>query len=207
MGGAGSGRFGERRRARYVDDCDVLCVHDLKRNGFLQTGATVMGGLRVGHGVRVFVEVKATADGRGQLRVGTQTIALSASPGTKGGRCWFMHCPQTGARVVKLYRHPRRHLFESRAAGSLTYRSRLQSEHEVAVLMLRKAVRRLAGSAVSITAAAHFEAIPRPSRQRWTTYERNLARAKAAQWRANCSWIRSIERMFPNRRREINKPA
>ncbi len=207
MGGVGSGRFGERNRARYVDDCDVLCVHNLQRSGFLQVGATVLGGLLVRPGVHVFLEVTATADGRGRLRVGYQTIALSTSPGTKGGRCWFMHCPQTGTRVVKLYRHPRRHIFEGRAAGGLTYRSRLQAEHEVAVLTLRKAVRRLAGSAVSITAAAHLDAIPRPSRQRWTTYERNLARAKTAQWRANCSWITSIERMFPNRRREINKPA
>jgi hypothetical protein len=195
LGGIGSGRFGERGRARYVDDCDVLCVHDLTRNGFLQVGATVMGGLRIGPGVRVFVEVSTTSDGQGRMRVGSQTIALATTPGTTGGQCWWMRCPRTGARVTKLYRHPRSGIFESRVSGRLTYRSRLQSEHEVAVLQWRKAMRRLAGS--HVFSSLDIGAIPRPPRQRRTTYERNLARARAAGRRADALWMIKVQRLFP----------
>jgi len=194
MGGVGSGRFGERDQTTFVDDCDAVRIWDLRRQMAWRVGECVEGAVRMDSGrvLPVAVDLRKS----GEVLVGPQRIQLSTSRGTYGGLRWWFHCPIEGTRVACLYRHPRTGLFIARETADLRYRSAYQGDHDVAIQQAKKALRRLAGPHYDGPPTRDLGAIPRPYRQRRSTYERNLARARRALERADSELLLSVERIL-----------
>jgi hypothetical protein len=180
MGGSGSGNFGARYNSLYVDDCDVLCTWDIERKEILQPGQVTQTSIRLKSGRFVFLRVDASGGDEGCIVVGEQTVRLSTSPGTQGGLRWWMHCPVRETRVATLYMHPSIGEFTGREASKLRYRSAYLDRSDVAVIRAKKALRRLAGPKYSGPSTRNVQMIPRPYRQRETTYRGNRMRALEA---------------------------
>jgi hypothetical protein len=69
--------------------------------------------------------------------------------------------------------HPRIGEFTGREASQLRYHSAYLDRSDVAVIRAKKALRRLAGTKYSGPSTRNVRMIPRPYRQRETTYWRN----------------------------------
>jgi len=79
-----------------------------------------------------FLELRFTVKTRstGTSRDHVQKIRLSNTQPNFGGRRWWMHCPNSGARVGRLFVPPGGELFASRQAWRLGYQSQRSSDHD-----------------------------------------------------------------------------
>jgi hypothetical protein len=95
-------------------------------------------------------------------------ISMVAEACRFGGKRWYLICPRTGRRVVKLCLPNGAHRFASREAYRLAYRSQRVGGLEVIHARMRRLYRKLGAR------YEYFDKIipPRPKGMRWETYAR-----------------------------------
>lgn len=181
MGGPASGRTGGRRTV----EGSAAVVLDLNQMLALRAGqdphCTVWDGVRGGP-FRIFCDVRLPAHGLGALTIRHEAFAhvscvvpaadysvvLEPRPWRFGGRRWFLLCPNTGRRVLKLYLPDGSARFTSRHALGLGYRSQRVDQLEEAHARLARLHAKLGGRYRSFRQSAP----PRPKRMRHVTYRR-----------------------------------
>ena len=97
-----------------------------------------------------------------------QHIALSSTQPNYGGQRWWMHCPQTNQRVLKLHLPSGGAKFLSRDAWGLGYRSQRISRGDRTLEKMFKLQQKLGGE------PGWDRGLPRPKGMWWRTYERHL---------------------------------
>lgn len=122
-------------------------------------------------------------------------IRLSSLPLHYGGRRWYMHCPYTGRRALKLYKFSGIEQFCHRTAirPLPTYASQRVSGIN-RVIEQRWAIRRKLGDKVSDL----FGEPMRPKWIRWRTYERYAARDAELSARENSYFLSFFGRSMLN---------
>lgn len=161
MGGLGSGTWERENEKITMEECYILDVNDLARNGMLQVGARGSWHWEDQHGENPFA-VKFSTDRchcdscRGRPNVvlsyrwedwwGEDSedvslpIPLQTTSPNYGGRRWWFRCPLTSEgvpccrRVAKLYLPPGERYFGCRICHDLTYRS-CQKSHQLERLL------------------------------------------------------------------------
>lgn len=119
-----------------LDGCITLNLTKLVRDGGVRYGETYAGTWTAGtagknHMGFALVQDTIILDYRlVQLQRNVREhIQLSLSPCNFGGQRLYMHCPECGARVLKLYLAPIAGRFLCRSCGDLTYESQQDSRH------------------------------------------------------------------------------
>ncbi len=193
MGGIGSGRSGGRPT---VEGAVNLDLGRLRRSGAVQPGNVVRFSLDWTWGsvarpfARVTLEIEAT-DEAGELRVVSlirydpighpyeaktdQVIRLVTTPAPFGGRRWWMLCPFSGRRVLKVHCPTGRDHFASRAYYRLGYACQRETRRDRDFRRARKARNRVGGSD---NLALRLPG--KPKWMRWPTYWRLAAQANQA---------------------------
>ncbi len=190
MGGFGSGR---RDGIPTVEGCGsiVLAIGKLLEIGKGHSTFTVTySGKLGGHPYSVAVAVMFGPDQRGTLTIthaafehlsapvpaASYTVQMMSVPWQFCGRRWFILCPRSGRRVLKLYLPNGAHRFAGREAMGLAYQSQrldsIQSGHA-----------RLARAFAKLGVGYHSLHQPIPARPKWmrvATYERLVGRIEAA---------------------------
>ena len=175
----------------HIESALSLNVGSLFKTGALRAGATTSGGWQWSrHGeqvasIRYSASLSAdsgelrlfytwTPDGKPQQV--TCTILLSSLPLQYGGRRWYMHCPYTQRRVLKLYKFGAIEKFCSRTAirPLPTYASQRTSGAS-RIIDQRWALRRKMGDNFSDL----FGEPCKPKWMRWRTFEHYAARDAA----------------------------
>jgi hypothetical protein len=120
-------------------------------------------------------------------------IRLSSVPLNYGGRRWYMHCPYTGRRALKLYKFSGIEQFCHRTAirPPPTYASQRLSGSD-RVMAQRWALRRKLGDTFSDL----FGEPMKPKRMRWATFERYAERDAELAARENVYFARLIGQMM-----------
>lgn len=106
----------------------------------------------------------------GEPRAVKQHIGLTSTQPNYGGRRWWMLCPKTNKRVLKLHLPPGRGQFRSREAWGLGYRSQRIAGSDRALERLFRLQQKLGGE------VGWDRGLPRPKGMWNRTYERHLAR-------------------------------
>jgi hypothetical protein len=124
----------------------------------------------------------------------TCTIRLSSLPLQYGGRRWYMHCPYTQRRVLKLYKFAAIEQFCSRTAirPRPTYASQRTSGSD-RIVAQRWAIRRKIGDTFSDLFGEPYK----PKWMRWRTFERYAARDAELAERESGYLLRLIGRFKP----------
>lgn len=119
-------------------------------------------------------------------------IRLSSLPLQYGGRRWYMHCPCTGRRVLKLYKFGSIERFCCRTAirPLPTYASQRTSGSD-RIMAQRWAIRRKMGDTFSDLFGEPFK----PKGMRWRTFERYAERDAELAERENGYLLRLIGRL------------
>jgi hypothetical protein len=121
----------------------------------------------------------------------SQSIRLVATSLPYGGRRWWLVCPLTGHRVIKLHLPPDACAFASRQAHGLGYAVQREGAGEQARRRARKARARIGGSPNLL------EKLPRkPKWMRWATYWRHVESCHQADQQTLAFLISSTERML-----------
>ncbi|MEN3973792.1 hypothetical protein [Emcibacter sp. SYSU 3D8] len=97
-----------------------------------------------------------------------QRISLTCTRPNYGGRRWWMLCPQTNKRVLKLHLPPGGDKFLSREAWGLGYRSQRVSSSDRTLAKLFKLQQKLGGE------PGWDRGLPRPKGMWQRTYDRHL---------------------------------
>lgn len=172
----------------HIESALCLSVDDLFKRGGLRAGAMTSGGWhwsRDGEKIAAVGYSGNLSDDSGELRLSytwtpdgkpqtvTCAIRLSSLPLHYGGRRWYMHCPYTGRRVLKLYKFGSIKQFCSRTAirPLPTYASQRVSGSD-RINAQRWALRRKMGDDFSDLFGEPY----RPKGMRWRTFERYAAR-------------------------------
>jgi hypothetical protein len=149
VGGPGSTRWGERRKARLVEDSLAIDLIRLNRAGFLDTSgrtdqvtwtragkplATGLIGLLVDEPTHRALAVCIALAGRAELL--SAHLRLVAMHPHFGGARWFLVCPDCERRVLKLYVSSKGDRIGCRKCLGLTYRS--AQEHDARVDLARR---------------------------------------------------------------------
>ncbi len=158
MGGYGSTRWSWHTKKDTVEDCWIISIFDLKREGTLESETKRRGSLvwsnaftgeraaSIGYelntsGVNSYFRVYYTItswDGRKSNY--DYKIELQTTPCHYGGRRWWFVCPLSvngrycGRRVGKLYLPPGGRYYGCRHCHDLTYRSSQESDKRVNAL-------------------------------------------------------------------------
>lgn len=111
------------------------------------------------------------------VRMIGQTIRLVATIPPYGGRRWWLVCPQTGRRVMKLHLPQGAQAFASRQAYRLGYAVQRESTSDQARRRARKARARIGGSPNLL------DRLPttKPKWMRWATYWRHVDACRQAE--------------------------
>jgi len=191
----------------HIESALCLSVADLFKRGALRAGASTSGGWhwsRNGEQV-ASIGYRATLSAEsGELRLSytwtrdgkpqdvTCTIRLSSLPLQYGGQRWYMHCPYTQRRVLKLYKFGAIEQFCSRTAirPLPTYASQRTSGSSRNIDQ-RWALRRKMGDRFSDL----FGEPCKPKWMRWRTFERYAARDAALAELENGYLLRLIGRL------------
>ena len=181
MGGFGSGRGGLGGGRPVVEHGLALDFDWLRRQGqrsgslhWSQGGEeTASIGYRLDLPGELLTLHYVAGDEREQVE---QRIHLTFTEPPFGGRRWWMLCPITGERCLRLHSGWGYNRFASRKALGLAYASQSEDGMDRALRRGRKALERLGGS--GDLDEAHY--LPKPKWMRWPTYEREIAKARAA---------------------------
>lgn len=172
----------------HIESALCLSLASLFKHGGLSAGATTNGGWqwsRDGKQVASIGYAASLATEDGELRLSyTWTsndepkqvsciVRLSSLPLPYGGRRWYMHCPYTGRRVLKLYKFGSIEQFCSRTAirPLPTYASQRTSGSD-RIIAQRWAIRRKLGDTFSDLFGEPWK----PKRMHWRTFEKYAAR-------------------------------
>lgn len=200
MSGAGGWR-------PHIESALTLSVSSLFKAGALRAGATTSGSWqwsRYGERVADISYHAVLGADSGELclsytwkREGTpQVVAcnihLSSLPLQFGGRRWYMHCPYTGRRVLKLYKFGSVEQFCARTAirPLPTYASQRTSGAS-RIIDQRWAIRRKLGDNISDLFGEPWK----PKRMHWRTFERYAERDAELAERENGYLLRLIGRL------------
>jgi len=172
----------------HIESALSLNVGSLFKAGALQAGATTSGSWQWSRDGKQVASIgysaSLTADS-GELRLSytwtraskpqdvTCTIRLSSLPLQYGGRRWYMHCPYTQRRALKLYKFGSIEQFCSRTAirPLPTYASQRTSGSD-RIMAQRWAIRRKLGDTFSDLFGEPYK----PKGMRWRTFERYAER-------------------------------
>lgn len=118
-----------------------------------------------------------------------QRIALACTRPNYGGRRWWMLCPKTNARVLKLHLPPGGNRFLSRDAWRLGYRSQRVAKSDRALEALFKLQERLGGE------PGWDRGLPWPKGMWRRTYERHLERYDQLDTEIGINMMVQLERL------------
>ncbi|MFC5526143.1 hypothetical protein ACFPPA_10350 [Rhodanobacter ginsengisoli] len=172
----------------HIESALSLNLGSLFKAGALQAGATSSGGWQWNRDGKQVAGIGYSASLRaedGELRLSYTikhdgeskdvicTIRLSSLPLHYGGRRWYMHCPYTGRRVLKLYKFGSIEQFCSRTAirPLPSYASQRVSGSD-RIIAQRWAIRRKLGDTISDLFGEPWK----PKRMHWRTFERYAER-------------------------------
>jgi len=190
----------------HIESALSLNVGSLFKAGALRADATTSGGWQWSRDGKEVASIRYSASltvDSGELRlfytwkpdgkpqVVTCTIRLSSLPLQYGGRRWYMHCPLTHRRVLKLYKFGGIEQFCSRTAirPLPTYASQRTSGGS-RIIDQRWALRRKMGDRFSDL----FSEPCKPKWMRWRTFERYAARDAALAHAGFGAILRRMER-------------
>ena len=173
MGGSSSGRWGGRPT---VERCLTLDLPDLFREGRWKPNAHKGGALilRDGYtedvvGSLTFQANLGDESGRVHIAHGNSSywlhLVTTAQP--FGGRRWWIICPLTGERVLKLHKPGGARQFASRKAHRLGYNSQRQSPKDRALTQSFK---------ISDQYENEDGELVKPKWMRWATFDREMAK-------------------------------
>jgi hypothetical protein len=168
----------------HIESGRCLCVNALLRHGSIRPGFTTSGSwcwtqngetvAAVGYNARLGLdsgELRLSYTWRpdGELSDVVCTIRLSSLPLQFGGRRWYMHCPYTDRRVLKLYKFGSIEKFCARTAirPLPTYASQRVSGSD-RINAQRWAIRRKIGDDLSDLFGEPYK----PKRMHWRTFQR-----------------------------------
>lgn len=172
----------------HIESALCLSAADLFKRGALRAGATTSGGWHWSRGGEKIAAIGYSASlsaESGELRLSYTwtpdgkpqyvicTVLLSSLPLQYGGRRWYMHCPYTGRRVLKLYKFGSIEQFCSRTAirPLPTYACQRVSGSD-RINAQRWAIRRKMGDSFSDLFGEPYK----PKGMRWRTFERYAER-------------------------------
>lgn len=118
------------------------------------------------------------------------SVQMVSTPCRFGGWRWWLLCPATGRRAVKLYLPNGGRRFLSRAGYRLAY----QSQRETVTGRAWRAIRKV-DARLGVPGGVDRDAIPKPKWMRWPTFERLCDRRGAAQDAIDDDLIRVVDRM------------
>lgn len=191
----------------HLESALCLSVGSLFKRGALTAGATASGGWHWSRDGRSIASISYSAslsDEDGELRLSytwtpdgepqvvTCAIRLSSVPLRYGGRRWYMHCPYTGRRVLKLYKFGTIEKFCSRTAirPLPTYASQRTSGSD-RIIAQRWAIRRKIGDTFSDL----FGEPCKPKRMHWRTFEKYAQRDAELAGQENGYLLRLLARL------------
>jgi hypothetical protein len=123
-----------------------------------------------------------------------QTFRLTTTTPPYGGRRWWLLCPSTGRRVMKLHLPFGARTFASRQAYRLGYAVQRESASDRARRRARKARQRIGGSP-NLT-----EGLPgKPKWMRWATYWRHVDACQKAEGQTLELLVADAERILGRR--------
>jgi len=178
VGGFGSGRSGGRPT---VETGLTLDFDMLRRKGqpagslHWSSGGreTASIGYRLDLGGECLTLNYVAGDTRERIE---QRIHLTFTEPHFGGRRWWMLCPITHRRCLRLHSGWGYNRFASREALGLAYAVQNEDRLDRSLRRGRKALARLGGSGDLDEA----DDLPKPKWMRWSTYEREMAKARTA---------------------------
>jgi hypothetical protein len=191
----------------HIESALCLSVGSMFKCGALRAGATTSGSWQwsrdgekfasVGYSANLSAEsgdlrLSYTWKPGGKPRDATCTIRLASLPLQYGGRRWYMHCPYTQRRVLKLYKFGSIEQFCSRTAirPQPTYASQRVSGSD-RINAQRWAIRRKIGDTFSDLFGEPYK----PKGMRWRTFERYAERDAELAEREGVYLLRLIERL------------
>jgi hypothetical protein len=203
MGGYGSGRNGGPPT---VESALRLDIDNLVRRGVIQLGTHLRGSMQFDfydEELSIEFESKAVASEASWLRLKyditdywsgedckiDDLISLTTSRPPFGGIRWWFRCPRTYRRVRVLHLPLGGRHFWSRRAHRLAYASQRETIHDRAQRRAAKLCKRLGGDWADDTYPE------KPSRMRWSTYNRIMDELVAADRLADgglSSWPREL---------------
>ncbi|HXG27268.1 MAG TPA: hypothetical protein VNJ47_00265 [Nevskiales bacterium] len=200
MGGFGSGNTGWRP---HLESALCLSLPKLRHWGYVLAGGTVTGKLIWTYGTDQYagsIRVHANEHGgwiemRHELRERAQSIELVAVAPPFGGVRWYMRCPYTGRRALKLYLFNGIELFCCRDAirPRPTYASQRVSGSD-RIMAQRWAIRRKLDDPGDL-----FTILTKPKWMRWRTFERYEQHDNALAERENVHLLRLLGRLQKKR--------
>ncbi|MEN3976446.1 hypothetical protein [Emcibacter sp. SYSU 3D8] len=122
-------------------------------------------------------------------RSANQRISLTCTRPNYGGRRWWMLCPQTNKRVLKLHLPPGGDKFLSREAWGLGYRSQRVSHSERTLEKLFKLQQKLGGE------PGWDRGLPRPKGMWQRTYDRHLDRYDELDVAVGVDMMRQLDKL------------
>ncbi|WP_063670507.1 hypothetical protein [Dyella thiooxydans] len=201
MSGAGGWR-------PHIESALSLSVGSLFKAGALRANANTSGGWQWHSDGKKVASIRYTATleaESGELRLAYSwtrdgeprdvkcLIRLSSLPLHFGGRRWYMHCPYTGRRVLKLYKFGSVEKFCARTAiRPLPTYSSQRSSGAHRIIEQRWAIRRK----LRDTFSDLFSEPCKPLRMHWRTFER-YARRDAELAAAEDAYLCRFLRRFP----------
>jgi len=191
----------------HIESALCLSVGSMLKCGSLRVGAMTFGNWhwsRYGEEVACIRYSASLTTESGELRLSytwtpdgkpqdvTCTIRLSSLPLQYGGRRWYMHCPYTGRRVLKLYKFGSIKQFCSRTAirPLPTYACQRVSGSD-RINAQRWAIRRKIGDDYSDLFGEPYK----PKGMRWRTFERYAARDAELAERDGSHLLRLLQRL------------
>ncbi len=191
----------------HIESALCLSVGSLFKAGALLAGATTSGSWQWSRDGKQVASIGYSASltaESGDLRLSytwkpdgkpqdvTCTIRLSSLPLQYGGRRWYMHCPYTQRRVLKLYKFGAIEQFCSRTAirPRPTYASQRTSGSD-RIMAQRWAIRRKIGDTFSDLFGEPYK----PKWMRWRTFERYAERDAELAERESGYLLRLIGRL------------
>lgn len=177
MGGFGSGRRGWRP---VVEDGIALDIGYLRRSG--RSGGSLHWSKRgcevaaIGWWIDLEAKLLTLNYVAGEAREPVeQRIRLTTTAPHLGGVRWWMLCPYSGRRCLKLYSGWGFNRFASREALGIAYRSQREDQLDRLIRRTHKILDELGGT--GDLDEAYY--LPKPKWMRWPTYERKMAEALA----------------------------
>lgn len=191
----------------HIESALCLSIDSMFKCGALRACATTSGSWQwsrdgekfasIGYGASLSAEsgelrLSYTWTPEGKPQDVTCTIRLSSLSLQYGGRRWYMHCPYTGRRVLKLYKFGSIEQFCSRTAirPLPTYASQRVSGSD-RINAQRWAIRRKIGDTFSDLFGEPYK----PKGMRWRTFERYAERDAELAEREGGYLLRLIERL------------
>ncbi len=190
-----------------VEGCGSIVIalgNLLKLGQGIPVFSVVYGGHLGSNPFSITVRVEFGSDYRGRLMIShaafhhmtcpvaaaAYTVELASIPWQFGGRRWFMLCPRSGRRVLKLYLPNGAQRFASRASMGLAYQVQRLDPMQKGHARLRRAYAKLGSGYTNL----HQPIPDRPKWMRFGTYDRLVAEIESAAIRHRTTFCERLAR-------------